>query len=180
LSDRLGAITCELGDITTLEVDAIINAANEALGGGGGVDGAIHEAAGPALLEACRREHPLGCPTGEARITEGYGLPARAVIHTVGPVWRGGGAGEPALLASCYAASISLAAEHGLETLACPAISCGVYGYPLKEAASVALRAVSFSLEESERVKSFRFVLFHEEAHEAFTGALAALTTHQS
>ncbi|MCH2106829.1 MAG: macro domain-containing protein, partial [Planctomycetes bacterium] len=132
-------------------------------------------AAGPELLEACRREHPEGCPTGEARITEGYGLPARYVIHTVGPVWRGGGEGEPELLAACYRNSVALAAERGLNTLALPAISCGVYGYPLEEAASVALRATSLALRESGSVHDLRFVLFHEEVREAFARAHAAL-----
>ena len=135
-----------MADITTLQVDAIVNAANETLLGGGGVDGAIHRAAGPELLAACRAlpqvQPHVRCPTGEARMTPGFRLPASYVIHTVGPVWRGGENGEAELLASCYRESLRMTREHGVRSIAFPAISCGVYGYPLADAAAIALREV--------------------------------------
>jgi len=137
-------------DITTLEVDAIVNAANESLLGGGGVDGAIHRAAGPQLLDACRalaQVRPgVRCPTGEARITPGFSLPARFVIHTVGPVWRGGTHGEAEQLAACYRASLQLARDQGIERIAFPAISCGVYGYPIAAACAIAVREIRAGL----------------------------------
>lgn len=175
MSEATQRITCELGDITACEVDAIVNAANEDLKGGGGVDGAIHAAAGPGLLAECTERYPEGCPTGEARITRGHGLIADHVIHTVGPVWRGGSEGEPELLASCYASCVALAAESELETIASPAISCGVYGYPLGVAAEVALEAVARAMAQHPGVRTFRFVLFRDEPLRIFSGSLESL-----
>ncbi|HEX7035125.1 MAG TPA: O-acetyl-ADP-ribose deacetylase [Pseudomonadales bacterium] len=159
-----------LGDITRERVDAIVNAANESLLGGGGVDGAIHRAAGPQLLEECRRIG--GCPTGEARITGGYRLPARYVIHTVGPIWRGGRHGEPERLTACYRNSLELAERHRLTSLAFPAISTGVYGYPPEQAAGIAVRTVA--AHEGEHVALVRFVCFDEATYEIYRRLLAA------
>jgi O-acetyl-ADP-ribose deacetylase (regulator of RNase III) len=152
---RLRAIQA---DITTLSVHAIVNAANTSLLGGGGVDGAIHRAAGPELLEECRRLG--GCQTGEARITRGYRLAARHVIHAVGPIWHGGGQGEPELLASCYRTSIKLAGEHGLATLAFPSISTGIYGYPIELAAEVAVSTVRAAVTDHPMVEEVVFCCF--------------------
>ncbi|MDO8630893.1 MAG: O-acetyl-ADP-ribose deacetylase [Phycisphaerales bacterium] len=159
------------GDITRQEVDAIVNAANESLLGGGGVDGAIHRAAGPELLAECRRIG--GCPTGQARITNGYALPAKHVIHTVGPVWRGGAAGEADLLAACYRNSLTLAVRHGCDSVAFPAISCGVYGYPLDAAARVSLAAARDHMATNRAPRLIRWVLFGPETFEAWQKAFA-------
>lgn len=155
---RRGIIELIQGDITRLEVDAIVNAANRSLLGGGGVDGAIHRAAGPRLLEECRTLG--GCPTGEARLTEGYRLPARKVIHTVGPVWHGGDHGEAALLAACYRNSLQLAVDHGLETIAFPSISTGAYRFPLAQACRIALRETLTFLQTHETIRTVYFVCF--------------------
>jgi O-acetyl-ADP-ribose deacetylase (regulator of RNase III) len=160
------------GDITKLEVDAIVNAANSSLLGGGGVDGAIHRAAGRGLLEECRRLR--GCRTGEAKITGGHRLPARHVIHTVGPVWQGGGAGEDELLAGCYRNSLDIAARHDLRTIAFPAISTGVYRFPVDRAAGVAVGEVLRFLERDTAVEAVFLVAFGAEARRSYLTALAA------
>jgi O-acetyl-ADP-ribose deacetylase (regulator of RNase III) len=163
-------------DITTLDVDAIVNAANERLLGGGGVDGAIHRAAGPELLEACRAipevRPGVRCPTGEARITPGFRLPAEYVIHTVGPVWQGGDQEEPERLASCYRESMQLAEHHGIRSIAFPAISCGVYGYPVESAAEIAVREVSGAIEMHGVVERVLLVGFDDRVIEALERAL--------
>ncbi|MGH7003259.1 MAG: O-acetyl-ADP-ribose deacetylase [Alphaproteobacteria bacterium] len=158
----MAALTLYVGDITTLAVDAIVNAANETLRGGSGVDGAIHRAAGPELLGACIEIG--GCPTGAARVTKGFRLPAKHVIHTVGPIWRGGGANEEALLASCYRASIGLARDHNAASMAFPAISTGIYGFPPERAAPIAVEAVRAALAEASDIERVIFCCFNEAA----------------
>jgi O-acetyl-ADP-ribose deacetylase len=160
-------------DITTLPADAIVNAANSTLLGGGGVDGAIHRTAGPELLAECRALG--GCPTGEARITRGYRLPAKYVIHTVGPVWQGDASGEAEKLTACYRNSLELAAEHGLRTIAFPAISTGVYGYPVEEAAKVAAKAVGQAIAlQPDAFDRILFVCFGAGALRCYSEAIAA------
>ncbi|HEY3111734.1 MAG TPA: O-acetyl-ADP-ribose deacetylase [Chloroflexota bacterium] len=160
-------IRVEQGDITQQRVDAIVNAANSSLLGGGGVDGAIHRAAGPELIDECRTLG--GCETGQAKITRGYRLPARSVIHTVGPVWRGGGSGEADLLASCYRSSLALAREHGLRTIAFPAISTGIYGYPVDQATEIALGETQrFVAANPDALDEVVFVCFGQPAYDSY------------
>ena len=161
------------GDITRQRVDAIVNAANPSLLGGGGVDGAIHDAAGPRLLEECRTLG--GCPTGEARITGGYDLPAKHVIHTVGPVWSGGSRGEDELLADCYRNSLALAVRHGLKTIAFPSISTGAYRFPVERAARIAVREVGEYLKTNTALEQIIFVCFDGSARDRYLAALEEL-----
>ena len=169
MSDRIEAI---LGDITTQRVDAIVNAANSSLLGGGGVDGAIHRAAGPELLEECRTLD--GCLTGEAKITRAYGLPAQWVIHTVGPVWSGGNRGEDDALASCYRNSLALAEQHNVRTVAFPAISTGAYGFPMERATGIAVRETALFLGRNESIEKVLFVCFNQGASDAYMAVLSS------
>jgi O-acetyl-ADP-ribose deacetylase len=174
----VSAVRVVVGDITRVRVDAIVNAANERMLGGGGVDGAIHAAAGPELLCACRDiaeiRPGVRCPTGEARITPAFALPAKWVIHTVGPIWRGGAGGEPELLASCYRASLALADAHAAQSIAFPAISCGVYGYPVALAAAIAVGSLRAALAQATSVRSVQLVAFNRELGELLSAALAS------
>lgn len=166
-----------IGDITKQNTDAIVNAANSSLLGGGGVDGAIHRAGGPQILEECKkiREKQGGCKTGEAVITSGGNLPAKYVIHTVGPIWSGGNNNEPELLANCYKNSLKLAIENGIKTVSFPSISTGAYGYPIDQAAKVALKTVIDFLKDDDLLEEVIFVLFNENIYKSYEDALKAI-----
>lgn len=170
MTDKISIVK---GDITQLKVDAIVNAANTSLLGGGGVDGAIHRAAGPKLLEECKKHN--GCAVGHAKITRGYELPAKFIIHAVGPIWRGGVKGEPQLLRSCYESVLHLALKHNIKTIAIPAISCGVYGYPVSQAADIAVNEVANFLELHAEIESVIFVCFDDVVYEAYTHSLSVI-----
>lgn len=170
IKDRLVVMQ---GDITVLDVDAIVNAANTSLADGSGVNGAIHEAAGPALSEAC--EKLGGCTTGHAKVTPGFNLPAKFIIHAVGPVWRGGSKGEAKLLASAYYDSLKLASEQGIKTIAFPAISCGIYGYPISQAAMIAVTETARFLGMHPDIEQVIFVCFDDTIYQAYTHAIDSL-----
>ena len=166
----MASIDLLLGDITKLEVDAIVNAANGRLLGGGGVDGAIHRAAGAGLLEECRQIG--GCPTGEARITKGYSLPSKHIIHTVGPIWKGGGHGEPEALKNCYRNSLLLAEKNNIKTIAFPSISTGIYGYPIGLASKIAVEECNSFLDSSKAVEKVIFVTYSNDDFEVYKKGL--------
>ena len=169
--EKLGILQ---GDITKLATDAVVNAANESLLGGGGVDGAIHRAAGPKLLAECRSLN--GCKTGEAKITQGYNLPAKWIIHTVGPVWKNGESGEPEALRSCYTESLKLAVVHNIKTIAFPAISCGVYGFPVDQAARIAIgTAIEFLKTDGASIDGVSFVCFGDEDYDIYVEVFGEL-----
>lgn len=170
IRERMGIID---GDITKVSVDAVVNAANKSLLGGGGVDGAIHRAAGPQLLEECRTLG--GCETGEAKITKGYNLPAKWVIHTVGPIWHGGSSNEDELLASCYRKSLELAKKYSIKTIAFPSISTGVYRFPLERAAKIAVSEVTRFLEADDTIEKVSFVCFGSQAYQVYENILETL-----
>ena len=176
----MAILKVQRANIVRLQVDAIVNAANEFMLGGGGVDGAIHQAAGPRLLEACRavpEVRPGGrCPVGEARITDGFALPARYVIHTVGPVWRDGSSGEDDLLAACYRASLNLADQHGVQSIAFPAISCGIFRFPVARACAIAVREIRQYLSRSTSVSTVILVAFDSTVHDALQIAAGDLS----
>lgn len=170
-------LTLVVGDITKQEVDAVVNAANSSLMGGGGVDGAIHRAAGPKLHEECMEivKKQGGCPTGEAVITSGGNMPAKYVIHTVGPIWYGGNANEPELLANCYKNSLKLAVKNGIKTIAFPSISTGAFGYPVEKAAVTAIKSVKDFLENNDEINEVIFVLFNDAIYKSYESVLKSL-----
>lgn len=182
METQIAACTLALvtGDITAQDTDAIVNAANSRLAGGGGVDGAVHRAGGPSIMAETRQKYPQGCPTGEAVITGAGNLPARFVIHAVGPIWSGGQHGEEQQLASAYRQSLRLAVQHHCQSIACPSLSTGAYGYPVARAAPTALRTVLTCLAEAPQLTLVRFVLFDQATYDAYTAALQELIPNAS